>query len=851
MPNELKPLSDIFNQSIFRIPDYQRGYAWTTDQLVDFWDDLINLPQNQNHYTGLLSIKRVMEIKDDDDKWLIQNKGYKLYHIVDGQQRLTTFSILLHEILDFVSKLAVNKGKNEDGIYFCDSSIREIREKYISKRRPPNYLITTFLFGYDKDNPSNKYLIHRIYDEPNGGTIEESYYTKNLAKAKSFFADNIGELYKKSGEAALSQLFIKLTQQFKFNIHEIDTDYDVYVAFETMNNRGKRLSNLELLKNRLIYLTTLYDESEADAEEKNHIREDINNAWKEIYYQLGRNKDSLPDDEFLRAHWITYYKYSRKKGDDYIHFLLKRFSAKNVFAEHSVLAEQHEDAALTDYVEVEEVVKEQETEEETDSTHVRASEIDDYVKSLQQFAEYWYYSWFPLDPSFKATEDEKSWLDRLNRIGIGYFRPLVVAVLSTSKTTTVNERIELYKAVERFIFISFRVAGYQANYLSSDYYNKSREVMKGEVKVSAVAAELNKLVDNDNSAINYFIARVKKMFDSGSGFYSWWGLRYFLYEYEMSLTAKNGLQRDGNLSSWRLFTTSEKDKISIEHILPQTPTDWYWQNQFRKFNQKEIEVLAGSLGNLLPLSQSINSSLQNDSFDEKKNPTNTKRRGYAHGSHSEIEVSSIANWDADEIYARGVKLIKFLSLRWNVAISNDQTDDLLNIKFVKDNRAAVPELPMVLGKDYAKYIESLLAKEASLTWIGRWEHIACFSTAIIDSVPRGNGSPWQDERQAQYEVECCPERGITVCCKIFSRSNSVCDSIFSKSLQNSSITNIPYGNNGETLPTRRKKYVTVYTKNLLLPDEYSKGLVINKMVLKQIIADFIKIDLPIFEQIIK
>lgn len=45
-----------------------------------------------------------------------------------------------------------------------------------------------------------------------------------------------------------------------FNLHEIDDDYDVFVAFETMNNRGKRLTNLELLKNRLIYLTTLYDD---------------------------------------------------------------------------------------------------------------------------------------------------------------------------------------------------------------------------------------------------------------------------------------------------------------------------------------------------------------------------------------------------------------------------------------------------------------------------------------------------------------------------------------------------------------------------------------------------------------
>lgn len=75
-----------------------------------------------------------------------------------------------------------------------------------------------------------------------------------------------------------------------FNIHEIDDDYDVFVAFETMNNRGKKLTNLELLKNRLIYLTTLYSDSKFDKLDKANLRKQINDTWKEVYYQLGRNE---------------------------------------------------------------------------------------------------------------------------------------------------------------------------------------------------------------------------------------------------------------------------------------------------------------------------------------------------------------------------------------------------------------------------------------------------------------------------------------------------------------------------------------------------------------------------------
>ena len=59
MSNELQSLSLIFQNRLFRIPDYQRGYAWQQSQLVDFWDDLINLQEDRFHYTGMLSLKNL------------------------------------------------------------------------------------------------------------------------------------------------------------------------------------------------------------------------------------------------------------------------------------------------------------------------------------------------------------------------------------------------------------------------------------------------------------------------------------------------------------------------------------------------------------------------------------------------------------------------------------------------------------------------------------------------------------------------------------------------------------------------------------------------------------------------
>ena len=46
-----KTISEIFNKGIFRIPDYQRGYAWKNYELEKFWQDLMNLQEERFHYT--------------------------------------------------------------------------------------------------------------------------------------------------------------------------------------------------------------------------------------------------------------------------------------------------------------------------------------------------------------------------------------------------------------------------------------------------------------------------------------------------------------------------------------------------------------------------------------------------------------------------------------------------------------------------------------------------------------------------------------------------------------------------------------------------------------------------------
>ncbi len=684
--DEPKSLDSLFKEKIFRIPDYQRGYAWQRNQLKDFWEDLVNLSEERSHYTGVLTLKQVdvKEIAENDNEyWLVEDHSYRIYHIVDGQQRLTTFIIFLQAFIDYFKSIDENQGKHEDEIYISESlNLTSLISKYLYKIKPTGNQYRSYKFGYTVDNPSYQYLRYKIFGEEGQGTIDETFYTLNLRNAKAYFFEQFDELFQKYGVEGLKDVYKKLTKRFLFNEYIIKDEFDVFVAFETMNNRGKKLSDLELLKNRLIYLTTLYTNVELDNASRKDLRESINGAWKEVYYQLGRNdKRPLNDDDFLKAHWIMYFKYSRKQGNDYIKFLLdEQFSPQKIHkkVEKAVSLEIPEEQRTSFELEdldgdngdlLEELY--------TISTAVlQPSEIQSFVNSLKESAVHWFNSQYPhLAP--ELSSEEKDALDRLNRIGMGYFRPLVMALFKNEKD--IKKRVDLLNYMERFIFIVFRLSQARRNYRDSEFYKAARDYDKKEISLKDIKDKLDdsaKYYFRDDGSFNskYFMDYLYKRYNSGSqtGYYGWHGIRYFLYEYELDLLSKSRQQK----VYWEDLLKTPKDKISIEHIFPQSETE-YWEEAFASIPEIDHHVYSGSLGNLLLLSMSINSSLQNDSFEQKKDPKFNEggdkiRNGYSDGSHSEIQVSKYPTWDADSIVNRGLILLNFMEARWNISFRSEQ-----------------------------------------------------------------------------------------------------------------------------------------------------------------------------------
>jgi uncharacterized protein with ParB-like and HNH nuclease domain len=628
--NKLLSLTEIFNQKFFRIPDFQRGFSWQEDQLDDFWDDIQNLKPDKVHYTGLLTVepinkKHILKIeKWQDDIWLLE-KGLTAYYIIDGQQRLTTSVIFINELL---------KSFNDtEGINF------DTKEAWVNRFLYKQYGETykSFIFGYEKDNPSDEYFKTKILEQQSSSSDkvpEQTLYTYNLKFAKDYFAKK----FKKLDNAELEELFKKVTNKFKFNFYEIDEELDIFVTFETMNNRGKSLSNLELLKNRLIYLSTLLND---DTATRNRLRKDINETWKTIYEYLGKNKDNpLDDDDFLFNHWIMYFKYERSESEIYAKYLLhEKFTPRNVIDEE-----------------------------------VDLKEIKSYIDSLGECVKVWFYL-FNVELS-NYDEETKEWIQKLNRLGLSAFAPLLMAAMAKEKDET--KILKLIQAVEQFIFLVFELTLRPSNTKNSHFYRlaNSYYFSKDKSEIDKVIGNIEWMTQGEEEGdggeddyvyhgwfdLDKFQNHITELADKNDGYYSWGGLRYFLYEYELHLQEK---ANNNQKVSWTDFTKRKKED-TIEHIYPQTPKDDCWKEAFKDNDKQQRRALLHSLGNLLLLAHSKNSELQNKCFDFKRKHKNLKGNlvGYFNGSYSEIEVSSYSQWTGEEIIERGIKMLEFMEERW-------------------------------------------------------------------------------------------------------------------------------------------------------------------------------------------
>lgn len=636
--NPLKSLADIFDRTFFRIPDFQRGYSWETEQLNDFWEDLLHLPENRSHYTGLLAIKMILPSSVSHlESWqsdlsLFKN-NFTAYSVIDGQQRLTTSIIFINELLHYF----------DDNDVLLSKPKSHWQEKFLFFTSDNGY--NAYIFGYEKDNPSDEYFKTKILNQYSSSSDKypsNTLYTNNLKNAKEFFKQQLSH----QDKYTLETLFKKLVCHFKFNFYQVNNELDICVIFETMNKRGKSLSNLELLKNRLIYLSTLLKDSD---DNRDLLRKDIDNAWKTIYEYLGKNPDKKSnDDKFLKEHWIIYFKYNRKEADSYAKFLLEEhFTAKRVL-----------------------------------DNQLSFLDIKQYAKSLQELVKYWFYLHNPQQSGY--DEHTQEWLLKLNRIKMRAFSPLLTVALYQEKDN--EKRLSLLKCVERFIFLVFLITKRPANTKNTAIYSYANQYYQGKLSLDKIIHQIALFTDGQHNKndgwtnIDAFIEQIRD--PKRKGYYDWSGLKYFLYEYELHLQQK----ADNNPKvTWAMIDKRPMQE-TIEHIYPQTANDDYWQARFGHYNTQEQKALLHHLGNLVLLSRSKNSTLQNKDFNNKKKSGDT---GFFNGSHSEIEVATYAEWKASTIKERAIKMINFMDKRWDIRLNDDwqmSAQDIVGLDFIQNTK---------------------------------------------------------------------------------------------------------------------------------------------------------------------
>jgi len=263
-----------------------------------------------------------------------------------------------------------------------------------------------------------------------------------------------------------------------------------------------------------------------------------------------------------------------------------------------------------------------------------------------------------------------SYLEKLSRLGASTFRPLILAVLVRHQEgrITDDQLCELLEASERYVFIVLGLSDRRADTGRNKYFRIAHELYENpESEIIKRICEIQQDADGWFDA-QRFLSIIHEWYNKSpnDGFYGWGELRYVLFEYEQHLYDTKFTTNSGK--SPLLWTSVVKEKLeeSIEHIYPQTATETSW---IQAFGQDPNPLLLNALGNLLLLSQSKNSSLQNRSYAEKAHGANNYPNPYKNGSCSEHMVANTWQaWTPQFVCERTKELLTFIGKRWDVDV---------------------------------------------------------------------------------------------------------------------------------------------------------------------------------------
>ena len=268
MKADAMSLTFLGNEGLVRIPFFQRGYVWN----IENWDDILSdlLDFEKSHFLGSLILKQLEK----------QTGKPKEVLVIDGQQRLTTLSILVQTLYN---SFDADTQKN------CESSIKN--NLFFKK----NQTGKDFFVKIEHSKIDKKYFQKVIKGEVTKGEYDaivvENPATKTTSKSNKvlqcfkYFSDKLNDI----SIDKRSELFNRLLDQENkiLVIIDLSEKEDEQAIFDTINSAGVRLSSADIIKNALFQKALdLFDNvEEVEILYKEHwenifsIDEDAINFW--------------------------------------------------------------------------------------------------------------------------------------------------------------------------------------------------------------------------------------------------------------------------------------------------------------------------------------------------------------------------------------------------------------------------------------------------------------------------------------------------------------------------------------------------------------------------------------------
>ena len=622
-------ITQLFNQRLFNVPDYQRGYSWDSRQVREFLEDLDLLTPNRYHYTGTVVLH---DPDPNDQRTDVEGNAYSTVDIVDGQQRLTTIVLLLDGVRRQLADLSESGRTLAEGI----------TKRFVAAEEELN---GQRLFKLSLNKDTDEFFKDSVLAEKPSVVGPQITSQQRLQDAKSqiakYLSDNAGAM-ESGSEEWLRDLHKRVVNQLLFSLYVVDGEAEVGVIFEVMNDRGKPLTDLEKVKNYLLHASTFITVS-------NGLSKEVNSAWAYILGQLMVSGLTSPQDEdrLLRVHWLTHYNPQSRQWDG-SRSIKGHFDLRKYKEEHNKLL-----GDLLVYAK---------------GLRAACTSFCDAYRPKRDNA----FQSFGVKPAIRS--EVIKWSEKLVRVGVvATFLPMLMAVRERWPNDP-DKYLQVLRLCEPLAFRLYRWQEARADAGQAALFRLGHDLATDESYTYEYA------VQRLTSQISYWCREDDFHYIAANGnaynWYNWRGLRYFLYEYELALTAE---KRASPKVEWESLLSRDRQD-TIEHILPQSINDQpYWES---KFSPQDHQRYLHDLGNLT-LTEN-NPALGNKSFLDKKGDVSTKEYCYIKSRlYVEMELVEKQDWDASAIEERRARLLAWARDRW--AVDGDSApDDSLQPDLIED-----------------------------------------------------------------------------------------------------------------------------------------------------------------------